>query len=90
MRVTGGDIKTARALQISALNPDEAATFECSDPRINAIHDLVQYTLQCLTLSGYMMDCPHLERMGYGGDGNSSTMTLMSMYDVSDTYYNWI
>lgn len=90
VRVTGGDIKTARALQISALNPDEAATFECSDPRLNAIHDLVQYTLQCLTLNGYMMDCPHLERMGYGGDGNSSTMTLMSMYDVSDTYYNWI
>ncbi|MBP5401133.1 MAG: family 78 glycoside hydrolase catalytic domain [Bacteroidales bacterium] len=89
VRVTGGDIKTARALQISALNPDEAATFECSDPRLNAIHDLIRYTLQCLTLSGYMMDCPHLERMGYGGDGNSSTMTLQTMYDVRDTYHNW-
>jgi alpha-L-rhamnosidase len=36
-----------------------------------------------------MMDCPHLERMGYGGDGNSSTMTLQTMYDVRDTYHNW-
>ena len=89
VRVTGGDIRTVRALQISALNPDEAATFECSDPRLNAIHDLIRYTLQCLTLSGYMMDCPHLERMGYGGDGNSSTMTLQTMYDVRDTYHNW-
>ena len=90
VRVTRGDIKEARALQISALNPNEASTFECSDSNLNAIHNLIQYTLQCLTLSGYMMDCPHLERMGYGGDGNSSTMTLMTMYDVRDTYFNWL
>ncbi len=90
VRVTGASIQTAQALQISALNPREAATFECSDPRFNAIHDLVAYTLQCLTLGGYMVDCPHLERMGYGGDGNSSTLTLQTMYDVRDTYRNWL
>lgn len=90
VRITGADILAARALPISALNPAEAATFECSDTRLNAIHDLIQYTLQCLTLSGYMVDCPHLERMGYGGDGNSSTMTLQTMYDVRDTYRNWL
>ncbi len=90
VRVTGGNIKEARALQISALNPDEAATFECSDPRLNSIHELIKYTLQCLTYSGYMVDCPHLERMGYGGDGNSSTMTLQTMYDVRSTYRNWL
>ena len=90
VRITGADILAARALPISALNPAEAATFECSDPRLNAVHDLIQYTLQCLTLSGYMVDCPHLERMGYGGDGNSSTMTLQTMYDVRDTYRNWL
>lgn len=90
VRVTGGDILKAQALQISALNPDESATFECSDPNLNAIHNLVKYTLQCLTLNGYMVDCPHIERMGYGGDGNSSTMTLQTMYDVRDTYRNWL
>ena len=80
----------ATALQISAVDPKEGATFECSDPRLNAIHDMVKYTLSCLTFSGYMVDCPHIERMGYGGDGNSSTMTLQTLWDVRDTYRNWL
>ena len=80
----------ARALQISAVDPKEGATFECSDPRLNAIHDMVKYTLSNLTFSGYMVDCPHLKRMGYGGDGNASTMTLQTLWDVRDTYRNWM
>lgn len=80
----------AVALQISAVDPDSCATFECSDPRLNAIHDMVKYTLSCLTFSGYMVDCPHIERMGYGGDGNSSTNTLQTLWDVRDTYKNWM
>ena len=80
----------ARALQISAVDPKGGATFWCNDERLNAIHDMVKYTLCCLTFSGYMVDCPHLERMGYGGDGNASTMTLQTMWDVSATYRNWM
>lgn len=90
VRIKGVASFNARALQISALNPSEGATFECSDPRLNAIHDMIKHTLSCLTFSGYMVDCPHLERMGYGGDGNSSTMTLQTIYDVHDTYTNWL
>ena len=90
VRIKGAGIVAARALQISAVNPREGATFECSDPRLNAIHDMVKYTLSCLTFSGYMVDCPHIERMGYGGDGNSSTMTLQTIWDVHDTYLNWL
>lgn len=83
-------IFSARALQISAVDPFGGASFECSDQRLNAIHDMVKYTLSCLTFSGYMVDCPHLERMGYGGDGNSSTNTLQTLWDVRDTYRNWL
>lgn len=90
VRVKGGDISEIKALQISALTPDKASSFACSDNSLNAVHDLIHYTMQCLTLSGYMVDCPHLERMGYGGDGNSSTMTLQTMYDVVPTYMNWL
>lgn len=67
-----------------------AATFRCSDNELNAIHDMVGYTQRCLTFSGYMVDCPHLERTGYGGDGNSSTQILQTLYDVSPTYMNWL
>ena len=92
VRINGAAVDTnkVQALQISAISPSEGATFECSDPQLNAIHDMVKYTLSCLTFSGYMVDCPHLERMGYGGDGNSSTMTLQTIWDVRDTYRNWL
>ena len=90
VRVKGGDFTDIKALQISALEPGRASSFSCSDKRLNDVHDLIHYTMQCLTLSGYMVDCPHLERMGYGGDGNSSTMTLQTMYDVAPTYLNWL
>jgi len=66
------------------------SSFECSDPDLNAIHNMIQYTMKCLAFGGYMVDCPHLERAGYGGDGNSSTETLQTMYDVSPLYMNWL
>ena len=68
----------------------EASTFESSDPDMNAIHDLLHYTLQNLTFSGYQVDCPSIERLGYGGDGNSSTMTTQTMYDAAPVYLNWL
>jgi alpha-L-rhamnosidase len=67
-----------------------AASFECSDSDLNAIHDLIQYTMRCLAFAGYMVDCPHLERAGYGGDGNSSTLSLQTMYDVAPLFTNWL
>lgn len=91
VRISGAPTVKAQALQISALpRQGGSASFSCSDDRLNAVHDMIHYTMQCLTFSGYMVDCPHLERMGYGGDGNSSTMTLQTMYDVAPTYMNWL
>lgn len=68
----------------------KSASFESSDADLNAIHDMIQYTIRCLTPGGYMIDCPHIERLGYGGDGNASTPTLQTMYNVSPLIYNWI
>lgn len=80
---------TMKSLQIYG-DYKQTATFECSDADLNAIHQMIQYTMKCLTFSGYMVDCPHLERAGYGGDGNSSTMSLQTMYDVAPTFENWV
>ena len=92
VRLTGleqlqaADIK---ALQLSG-GYTEASSFSCSDADINAIHDMMARTMRCLTFSGYMVDCPHLERMGYGGDGNSSTPTVQTFCQVAPTFYNWL
>lgn len=66
------------------------ATFCCSDTDLCAIHDMVAYTLENLAFNGYMVDCAHLEKHGYGGDGNASTLTLQTLYDVAPLYYNWL
>lgn len=67
-----------------------ASSFECSDPDLNNIHDMIFYTLRCLSLGGYLVDCPQIERLGYGGDGNASTETAQTMFDLDPLYNNWL
>lgn len=68
----------------------EASSFECSDPDMNAIHDMVHYTVENLAFDGYMVDCANRERLGYGGDGNASALTLQIMYDANPLFTNWM
>jgi alpha-L-rhamnosidase len=67
-----------------------ASSFECSDPELNKIHDMIFYTLRCLSLGGDLVDCPQIERLGYGGDGNASTLTAQTMFDLAPLYSNWL
>lgn len=69
---------------------DLISKFECSDTEFNQIHDMVFYTLRCLSLGGYLVDCPQIERLGYGGDGNASTMTAQTMFSLAPLYNNWL
>lgn len=68
---------------------ESTSGFSCSHPLLNRIHDMLSYTLRCLSLGGYLVDCPHLERLGYGGDGLSSTRAACSAYDLQGLYANW-
>lgn len=68
----------------------DACTFACSDPDLNAIYGMVEYTFRNLAFGGYVVDCPHLERMGYGGDGNASCNTFQTFYDAAPLYMNWM
>lgn len=68
----------------------QTSSFSCSDKDMNAIHDMIQYTLSNLSLGGYLVDCQHLERLGYGGDGNASTETAQTMFALSPLYANWM
>lgn len=67
-----------------------ASSFKCSDEDLNKIHDMVAYTMENLAFDGYMVDCANLERLGYGGDGNASTLSLQIMFDVAPLYANWL
>ena len=49
-----------------------------------------QIYFQNLAFSGYIVDCPHYERMGYGGDGNASCKSFQTLYEGSSVYMNWM
>lgn len=66
------------------------SSFECSDTEMNSIHDMIDYTLRCVGLGGYLVDCPQIERLGYGGDGNASTVTAQTMFNLAPLYNNWL
>lgn len=66
------------------------ASFACSNPLLTDIHDMVHYTFECLSLGGYLVDCPHIERLGYGGDGQASTATALSLFGMGPLYTAWM
>ena len=67
-----------------------ASSFKSSDDEMNKIHDMVNFTMENLAFDGYMVDCANIERLGYGGDGNASSLSLQIMYDVAPLYINWL
>ena len=66
------------------------ASFECSDEELVKIHDMVAWSMENLAFDGYMVDCASIERLGYGGDGNASTLSLQIRADVAPLYMNWL
>lgn len=68
----------------------DASSFESSDADMNAIYSMIKYTFRPLAFSGYIVDCPQIERMGYGGDGNASCRSFQTLYDGAPLYQNWM
>jgi len=83
-RPAAGD---AESLMIDS-NIEPAGSFECSNDLLNRIMQLNMWTVRCLTLGGYAVDCPHRERMGYGDSQVSIDMQMMSR-DAASFYTKW-
>ncbi len=69
---------------------DQESSFTSSDEDLNRIYDLVSRTMENLAFDGYMVDCASIERLGYGGDGNASTLSLQGFADADALFYNWL
>ena len=65
-----------------------AGDFECSNDLFNRIHKVNVWTLRSLNLGGYMVDCPHRERLGYG-DGQLGVESLIMSSHASAFYAKW-
>ncbi len=66
----------------------KVGSFSCSNDLFNRIRDLNLWTIRCLNLGGYMVDCPHRERLGYG-DGQVSIETCIMNFGMQAFYPKW-
>lgn len=64
--------------------------FECSNALLNRIYETVLWTFQNLSLGGYVVDCPHRERWGYGGDCHATMETGLDNFDLGAFYTKWL
>lgn len=67
---------------------ETSGTFACSNDLFNRIHQVNLWTVRCLSLGGYMVDCPHRERVGYG-DGQVSIESHIMNRDAAAFYGQW-
>jgi alpha-L-rhamnosidase len=80
--------ESATAMLIETDLP-EAGSFLSSDERVNHVHRANAWTLRCLNIGGYPVDCPHRERMGYG-DGQVFLEGMMMGYDSNRFFEKWL
>lgn len=67
-----------------------AAAFECSNDLLNRIYETTVWTYRCLSLGGYVVDCPTRERLGYGGDSGASLETGLMNFDLGAFFTKWL
>ncbi len=67
----------------------DASEFKCDNPLLNDIYSTVKWTYRCLSLGGYTVDCPHRERLGYGGDSGTSMEAGMMNFKLAAFYTKW-
>ncbi len=71
----------------SRLNSDveEVGSFECSNPMLNEIQAMCRRTFLSNIFS-VQSDCPHRERLGYGGDIVATSEAFMANFAMSGFY----
>jgi alpha-L-rhamnosidase len=62
--------------------------FECSSDQLNRMHAVNLWTIRCLSQSGFLSDCPHRERLGYG-DGQVSIESCVMNFGMQPFYDKW-
>lgn len=70
-------------------NFEPGSTFSCDNQLLNKIHRMMDWTYKCLSLGGYTVDCPHRERLGYGGDSGTSMEMGMLDFRTDPFYAKW-
>lgn len=68
---------------------ERTGTFECSDSRLNALHDAIRWSFRG-NACDVPTDCPQRERSGFTGDWQVFLDTAALMFDVSGFSAKWL
>jgi hypothetical protein len=63
--------------------------FDCSHPLLKRIYDVTVNTYLNLSTGGMTVDCPHRERLGYGGDGHTSLEIALDTFASDGFFAKW-
>jgi alpha-L-rhamnosidase len=77
-------LEAVTGMRLSADVP-EAGEFSCSNPLFNEIQAMCRRTFLA-NLFSVQSDCPHRERLGYGGDIAATSEALMLNFDMENFY----
>jgi alpha-L-rhamnosidase len=77
-------LKAVTGMRLSADVPD-AGEFACSNPMFNQIQAMCRRTFLA-NLFSVQSDCPHRERLGYGGDIVATSEALILNFDMENFY----
>ena len=76
----------------AVVHPDIKITssFKCDNETLNWIYKTFVDTMLFNIHNGHPSDCPHLEKLGYTGDGQLTCHAVMSTLDIKETYRKWL
>lgn len=69
---------------------EKTSSFETDDEVLNWFHDTYVHTQLTNMHRGIPSDCPHIERLGYTGDGQVTCKSVMMTLGTKDFYEKWI
>ncbi len=77
-------LSAVTALRLNA-DVESVGSFKCSNPLLNQIQTMCRRTFLSNIFS-VQSDCPHRERLGYGGDISATSEALIDNFDMSTFY----
>ncbi len=66
------------------------STFDSDNETLNWTYKTFIHTMLCNMHTGHPSDCPHIERLGYTGDGQLTCHASLSVLDAGRFYKKWL
>ncbi len=79
-----------KGVRLVHANVAVSSSFESDHETLNWIYNTFIHTQLCNMHRGIPSDCPHIERLGYTGDGQNCCRSVMHSLDAKEFYRKWI